>query len=158
MKDFEKAKEEVIKKNNKLLEKFEEYLTKQYLCKTTIASHINNIDLYINSFLVNYISYTDKDGNTKIADAIDGVVFELVDEYLGDFFIRKVLTSDEQEIKVNITSLRKFYTFLKQEGLITDIDLIDLIEGIRDYKDKWIRKINLYNDPDVDIEEIFDEF
>ena len=158
MKDFEKLSKQTIGKNNIILEKFESSLKKQGLTQKTIYNHLNNISFYVNDFLINQMTFEDDKDNLIMPDAIDGVEIELVDEFLGNFFIRKCMWSTESTIKSNITSFKKFYTFLEKEGLIDKFELKDMKEGIKELKDDWIRKVNLYNDPNIDFDDIMEEF
>lgn len=160
MMNFKQVAEKTIKENNILLDKFEKYLVKQGLSKKSITNHVDNVDFYVNDFLIGLGMHEEKyeDGNIIIPNAIEGIIFEYIDEFLGNFFIRKCMWSSEYSIKSNIASFKKFYTFLEKEKYVSSIDLQCLKENIKEYKDEWIRKLNLYDDPDVDIEDLMDEF
>jgi len=158
VKSFEELKEETITKNITILEQFEKYLQEQGLSDKTVNKHLSNLDFYANDYLINYCSEEFEDNKFFVPTIIDGVFFSCIDDFLGDFFIRKCMWSSENTIKENITSFRKFYTFLEKEGKIDKEDLDELKELIKEQKDEWIRKVNLYNDPDTDFEDIMDEF
>jgi len=158
MKDFEELRKETITKNIAILEQFEKYLKEQGLSDKTLYKHLSNLELYANDYLISYCIDEDEEDNIFVPTIIDGVSPSCIDDFLGDFFIRKCMWSRENTIKENITSFKKFYTFLEKEGKIDKEDLAELKEVIKEQKDEWIRKVNLYNDPNTDFEEIMDEF
>jgi len=158
MYDIEKKREEIVKKNYELLNEFKIFLEEQGLSKKTIIKHLNNMNFYFNKYLIYYAMYDNENGETVIANAIDGVNIDFIDEFLGNFFIRKVLWSNENAVKSNITSFKRFIKFLHTKGLIMDLDFEILKENIKDLKDDWIRKVNLYNDPNTNFEDIMYEF
>ena len=159
MKDFEELREEIIEKNIAILEKFEKYLQEKGLSDNTSYKHLSNLDFYANDYLINYGTEEDENGNLIMPTIIEGIHPNFIDHFLGNFFIRKCMWSNENTIKENITSFKKFYTFLeKEEGLISKKDLEELKKLIKEQKNEWIRKVNLYNDPNIDFEDIMDEF
>ena len=77
---------------------------------------------------------------------------DLVDDFLGYWFVKKAMWSDESSIKSNITSIKKFYTFMQSLNLISKDDLKFLNKGIKENKENWIGTVNRYNDPDEDFD------
>ena len=70
-------------------------------------------------------------------------------DYLGDWFIRKVSWSSEYSLKQNIASLKKFYSYLKERGMIEDSDYDYMIDTIKLQKAKWLRAVNKYYEDDL---------
>jgi len=158
MKDFEELREQTIAINSKVLEYFEKFLQEQGLSKKTIYKHLSNLDFYANDYLINYGIYEDENGNLIVPTIIDGVHPSFIDDFLGNFFIRKCMWSRENTIKENITAFKKLYTFLEQEDVLEKEDVDELKKVIKEQKDEWIRKVNLYNNPNTSFEEVMDEF
>jgi len=92
--EWEEKAEETKKNNAVLIDEFSRYLQSKSLKTKTINKHIDNIDFYVNYFLVYYDIIPAEDGATEIGD------------FLGDFFIRKAIWSTESAIKENIASFK----------------------------------------------------
>jgi intergrase/recombinase len=120
--------------NKKLLIEFETWLKSAGLSKKTISNHLSNIDFYINDYLLYEDAIEAKDG-------IQGVSM-----FLGYWFIRKVMWASQTSIKSNAASLKKFYFFLLEKGLIKKEDLNELEETIKDEMPEWLAKIKQYDD------------
>jgi len=61
-----------------------------------------------------------------------------IGNFLGDFFIRKASWANEYTIKENITSIKKFYTFLNESGQVSNTELLEMNEIIKLEKSNWI--------------------
>ena len=132
MEDYEKIEVECDKervKNEKLLKEFSNWLKKSNLTKKTIDKHTTNIDFYINEYLLNY----------DVIEAKNGI--DEIDSFLGDWFIRKAMWSSKAEIKANASSLKKFYTFINDKGLIENINLKELKSIIKINMSKWLENM-----------------
>ncbi len=147
----------MINYGKRQLRRILKFLQKQGLSKKTINRHLSNLDFYANEYLINYCTDGNAD-NLIVPTIIDGVFSGCIDNFLGNFFIRKCMWSTENSIKENITAFKKFYTFAEKKDLITKEDLDELKKVIKEQKNEWIRKVNLYNDPNRDFEDIIDEF
>ncbi len=143
MDEFENHTETIRDENRVILDRFEKYLKKKKLSKSTINKHVGNIDFFINDFLLYYEPIVAKEGSSQI-----GI-------FLGDWFIRKAMWASVTSIKQNITSIKKFYQFLLESGEITNDDFVELKEEIRECKDDWLENLRMYDDPNVDIEDIW---
>lgn len=128
--DYKKweAECERIRKDNKILiAAFESWLSESGLGKKTVTSHSQNVDFYINDYLL----YMD-----DLVEAKDGAME--INGFLGDWFIRKAAWSSQAHIKANAASLKKFYTFLFQKGMTSKEDLSDLKETIKEDMADWL--------------------
>jgi site-specific recombinase XerD len=137
--ECEKRKEE----NHTFLIGFTRYLENKKLSKKTIDKHVHNINFYINDFLL----YESPE------KAFDGV--NQLNYFLGYWFIRKAMWASPASIKENITSLKHFYTYMNRIGQITDEELLDMKEEIKESKSEWIKTVIQYDDPDVDMGNIW---
>jgi len=133
--EYERMCEEIRNKNKEYLAGFVEHLQEKGLKDKTIDNHVFNVDFYINSFLLRYDALEAKEGCHK------------VDGFLGDYFIRKAMWSTANSIKQNITSFKKFYSYLLSIGVIDVDDFESLTDTIYESKDEWINLVNRYNNP-----------
>jgi intergrase/recombinase len=113
------------------------------LSEKTLKNHLSNIDFYINEYLL----YEDA------VEAKDGV--DSVSDFLGYWFIKKAMWASESSIKSNATSLKKFYTFLLEKGLIDKEDLQQLKETIKEEMDDWLETLKRYDNPDIEMDDVW---
>jgi hypothetical protein len=138
-KEFEKNCERIRQENEQLLKGFVLMLQSKRLASSTIRKHRDNVDFFINEFLL----YTDdaKRPSEGIGE---------VDEYFGDWFIRKAMWSTPRTIKSSVTSLLKFYDFLAALGKITPEQLVELRQTIALHLSEWQARCERYNDEEDD--------
>ena len=132
---YEADCQKIRKANHELLKDFEGWLESSGLSEKTINNHVSNIDFYINEYLL----YEDA------VEAKDGV--DMVSDFLGYWFIKKALWASQSSIKANAGSLKKFYTFLLEKGLIDKDDLQELKETIKEEMSEWLETLRRYDDP-----------
>ena len=121
-----------------------QWLAAANLKDKTITKHRNNIDLYINHYLLYEDTVEAKDGTHGI------------NMFLGYWFIKKAIWSSPAQIKGNAASLKKFYTFMHQKGLIDSEALNQLKETIKEEMPEWIATMQRYDDPSIqDMEEVW---
>ena len=143
-KEYEKACKKIKKENNKLLDEFEKYLLNSGLQSKTVDNHITNITFYINEFLLYEDSIQAKNGTNDVG------------MFLGYWFIKKAMWSSSAQIKSNATSLKKFYTFMNEKGMITKDDLDNLKVKIKEEMPEWIATMKRYADESItDMEEVW---
>ena len=61
-----------------------------------------------------------------------------VDMFLGYWFIRKAMWASSSSIKANAASLKKFYKFLHERGLVSEEDLDLLKMTIKENMPEWL--------------------
>ena len=131
--------------NEKILAEFEKWLSDKELLPKTIANHCNNIDFYINEFLL----------YEEAIEASDGL-YE-IGYFLGFWFIKKAMWASKSTIKGNATSIKKFYEFMLDKGKIDKEDYIELKEVIKNNIQEWLDTMDRYDDPDIeDMEEVWE--
>jgi hypothetical protein len=69
--------------------------------------------------------------------------------FLGYWFIRKAMWSSASSIKSNAASLKKFYTFLHERGLVSQDDLDSLKETVKEEMPEWLATLARYDDPSI---------
>lgn len=137
--EHEKSCGLIRQENALLLDGFVDMLRGQRLATTTITKHRENVDFFINEFLL----YTDATQRPQ-----EGI--GEIDAFLGDWFIRKAMWSTPRSIKSNATSLYKFYAFLAASDKVALAELAKLKETIRLHLTEWQARCERYNDGDID--------
>jgi intergrase/recombinase len=141
MDDYEKYEadcKKIRRANQKLLTDFESWLKSSGLSEKTLKNHLSNIDFYINEYLLYEEAVEAKDGVDSVSD------------FLGYWFIKKATWASQSSIKANATSLKKFYSFLLEQGLINKDDLNELKETIKDEMSEWLETVERYDDPSIE--------
>jgi hypothetical protein len=136
--DYDKQCHEIRQKNITLLGEFSAWLTDAGLSTATIRGHRYNLDFFLNHFLLY--------GDTLRAP--DGVGY--VGEFLGDWFIRKAVWSSKTSIKSNAASLKKFYAFMAEKGMVKPEELTALKQQIKEEMTDWLDTLDRYNNFDLD--------
>ncbi len=141
---YEQDCERIREDNEIILDEFEKWLSDKKLSPKTIAKHRNNVDFYINEFLL----YEDA------IDASDGA-YE-IGYFLGYWFIKKAMWARKSTIKSNATSIKKFYEFMLEKGKIDEEANIELKEEIKNNMQEWLDTLDRYDDPEIeDMEEVW---
>lgn len=138
MSDYEIACEQIRRENEGLLDRFVALLRSQRLAPSTIRKHRENVEFFINEFLLYEEAKRPADGIAEVA------------EFLGDWFIRKAMWSTPSAIEKNATSLYKFYTFMAALDLVTTEELVGLKQTIVQRLATWRARCEAYNDPDTE--------
>ncbi len=134
--DYEEWEQQALKENEKYLALFEKSMSK--LSEKTVRNHLQNVDLFINDFLINYEGVEPREGITKIHT------------FISEFFIRKCMWSTPTSVKTTVTSLKKFYKFLKDNGQIEKSEYDSLCEEIKANQESWQEECRRYNEFDED--------
>jgi len=143
MDEFDKQIDLIKDENRIILDRFERSLKDNNLSRSTIDKHVGNIDFFINDFLLYYEPVSARDGVSHAG------------YFLGNWFIRKAMWASVASIKENITSIKKFYQFMCEIDEITKDDLAELMEEIKECREDWLENIRMYDDPDIDLEDIW---
>jgi len=141
MDDFEKYEKDcqkIRKANDGLLNEFEVWLKSSGISKKTTNQHLSNIDFYINEFLLYEDATESKDGAIEVG------------MFLGYWFIRKASWASQRSIKMNATSLKKFYAFMHEKNFIDLESLADLKQTIKDDMPEWLATLRRYDDPAIE--------
>jgi hypothetical protein len=134
--DFEAQCDAIREQNARLLQQFEQSLKAAGLGDRTVRTHRENIDFFINEYLLYDGAVTPDEGWAAIG------------WFLGDWFIRKAMWASETSIKGNATSLKKFYAFMLQQERVDAAALEQLKQEIRDGMPVWLERLRRYHDPE----------
>ena len=141
---YEQDCERIREENEKILDDFEKWLSDKKLSPKTVANHRNNVDFYINTFLL----------HEEAIEASDGV-FD-INRFLGFWFIKKAMWASKSSIKSNATSIKKFYEFMLEKGNIDEEAYKELKEEIKNNMQEWLDTMDRYDDPEIDdMEEVW---
>ena len=141
---YEIACEQIRRQNAELLSDFRDWLNGKSLSETTVQKHVDNIDFYVNEYLLYEDAIAAADG------CMDAGMF------LGDWYIRKAAWTSEASIRGSAASLKKFYTFMQEKGLVQEEDVQELHKMIKVEMPEWLATLRRYDDPSIeDSEEIW---
>ena len=132
---YERACHAVREENASLMEEFASWLRTKGLSATTVERHCNNIDFYVNEFLL----YEDA---TPPAKGVNEVGM-----FLGYWFIRKAMWASQSSIRSNAASLKKFYQFMVEQGRVDQNALDELKARIKEDMSEWLETLRRYDDP-----------
>jgi hypothetical protein len=135
--DYEKYEAECEKirlENENYLLLFHEDMLKSNLSIKTINKHLGNVDFYINEYLLRYDAEEMPKG------------CQMINEFLGDYFIRRCMWSTPTSIKSTATSIKKFYKCMLSDGKIEKRLYDNLCFDIKVGMDDWIDICARYND------------
>ena len=124
------------RENRVLLKEFEKYLYSTNLTKKTVDKHLDNIDLYINTYVL----------RTDIIPPEEEVTI-FIDDYFEYFMPYKTTFGSISDTKAQIGSLKKFYKYLVDINRLAKNDYNEMLEIIKANKQEWF---NAYNDEDID--------
>lgn len=131
---YEQDCESIRASNKQLLTEFEAWLKESGLAAKTIRNHSNNVDLYINHYLL----------YEEALEAHQGI--EKINLFLGSWFIRKTTWASPAQIKSNAASLKKFYRFLLEKGLVEKAELDELTAEIKQEMPRWLAAVKAFDD------------
>lgn len=117
------------------IELFKNSLASQKLSEKTARKHVENIDFYLHDFGVNY---------EEIKELKDGCY--AINYYLGDWYIDKCAWASKSDCKNQAASIKKFYKYMLECGLIEKEDYQHLVSEIKENQEEWLDTIERYND------------
>jgi len=136
--------EKIRESNEKLLEDFANWLQESGLADKTINNHGENIDFYINDYLLYEDAVKPQDGVSDVS------------MFLGYWFVKKAMWASKASIKSNAASLKKFYTYMYEQDLVDKEDLDSLKETIKEEMPEWLATLERYDDSSItDMEEVW---
>ena len=133
----------IRKENMVLLDDFASWIRAKGLTEATAKKHHENIDFYINEFLL-------YDGATPASEGVDEVGM-----FLGYWFIRKAMWANEAAVKYNVTSLKKFYDYMLERGEVDREAVEDMKSRIKEELPEWLKTMKRYDDPSIDPEDVW---
>ena len=143
-KEWGRACKEIREENAALLEEFAAWLASRGLGAKTVDRHVGNVGFFVNQYLL-------YDGAVRPQDG-----WHMIDSFLGYWFIRKAMWASPASIRSNAASLKKFYAFLREKGIVDIVVLEAVRETVKVGLPEWIATVDRYDDPSItDSEEIW---
>ena len=136
--EYEEACRVLRDENALLLNDFTDWLRKRGLSEKTIKVHYENIDFYVNEFLLYEEAKSPASGVHEAG------------YFLGYWFIRKALWASQTSIRSYSASLKKFYQFMFERDLIEREALDELKAQIKEELPEWLETLRRYDDPSID--------
>ena len=133
--DYDRQCDLMRERNERFLALFESDMRAAGLAESTIRKHLDNVDFYLNVYLLHYDVHEMEYG----CHDIDG--------FLGDFFIRKCMWSTPGTIKTNATSIKKFYKCMRDNGLVDATAYGELVRTVKENMADWQADCAAFNDP-----------
>lgn len=131
--EYERQCEARRQENARYLAWFEESLKDAGLAQKTIRRHLDNVDFYLNVFLL----------RSEPLGMERGCF--MADEFLGDFFIRKCMWSTPGSIRSTAASFKKFFKCMLEHEAIERESYDYLIETIREDMEFWTEDCEQFN-------------
>ena len=123
--DYDTCIEKILEQNKYFMKLFEEDLDNKGVSEKTKSKHMNNIDLYLNSYIAHY------KGKSVLTDLS-------INYFIDIWFMRKCLWSSPSSVKGYITSFKKFFKCLNNHGIIDSGQYALILDEIKENKDEWI--------------------
>ena len=143
----EKLKEKQAQKMEKLLDKFQHYLMhEKNLSKSTADNHCDRIGFFFFQYLQNYTDLYITDVNA-----------EVIDEFLGNWYIRKVMNGGKSDVRPTLTAFKKFYQYLHEQKMIENERLHDIL-AVCKQPQRYTRRFDSYDALDFEGEAWEDQF
>ncbi len=141
--DYDELCNEIREENQVLLSGFESWMSENGLSKSTVKKHKENIDFYINDFML----YEDP------IPATEGI--DKVGEFLGYWFIRKAMWASESSVRSNARSIKKFYDFMMERGKVEAEAVKDMKKRVKEELPEWVAAVGRYDDPSIAVEDVW---
>lgn len=120
----EEEYEKQWKRSQIIFDCFYEYLNKNKGLKESTAGKRAEMAAY---FVMDYLFVYDDASN------ILGVSGDTIRTFLGNWYIRKFLNPRKSEMKDFLRAISDFFTFIRNEGFITDEDLKEIKDVCKDF-------------------------
>lgn len=131
--EYQKECQKIIMENNDLIQIFKTEMEQKGLSQKTIKTHVENVDLYINDFLLREDAEHMESGLCRL----DSFFY---------FFIHKCMWSTPGNVKTTAASLKKFYKCMMGYGKIDKVDYQFFCEKIKEGIPIWQEECEDFND------------
>ena len=131
--EYEKECEEIRLENAGLIQIFKSELEEKGLSPKTIRAHVDNVDLYINDFLLR-----------EDAEPMESGLGRL--DTFFYFFIHKCMWSTPGNVKTTAASLKKFYKCMMEHEKIDKEDYQYFCETLKEGIPVWQEECAAFND------------
>ncbi|HID51906.1 MAG TPA: integrase [Anaerolineae bacterium] len=133
--DYDKQVEAIQEENEPVLAAFEQWLTDKGLAKKTIRRHMENV-----AFFAEYLTYYEPLQSLGEADEVD------FGDFCGNWFPRKAMWASANSAKSNLTSFRKFISFMEEAGYWDAKHAQSIRDDLKENKEEYIETAETYYD------------
>ena len=116
------------------------------LSEETSAEHAHQVGFFALHYLIGY-----EEKSLLQVTSMD------VEDYLGNWYIRKVWGSGKSEVRPILTAFKKFYKFLNESGSVDEEKLDDILSACKNPQ-SYIRRFESYDELDPDSETWDEDF
>ena len=131
--EYEKECEKIRSENTALIGIFKAEMEEKGLSRKTVRTHVDNVDLYINDFLLR----EDAEPMESGLDRLDSFFY---------FFIHKCMWSTPGNVKTTAASLKKFYKCMMEHGRIEKDDYRQFCSNLKEGVPEWQEECADFND------------
>ena len=125
----------------KLVESFHNYLKREKgLSEETASGHAHQISFFALHYLIGY------EGESLLE-----VTSTDIEDYLGNWYIRKVWGSGRSDAHSILVAFKKFYKFLHERGSVEEEQLRDILAACKNPR-RYIRRFESYLELDPESE------
>jgi len=125
--EYEEKAEKERERNSSIIKLFRTWLTETGLKEKTVNKHINNVSFYIDVYLL----------YDEVIPATEGIAS--INGFFDWFFPRKAMWSSVTSTKETVASLKKFYKFLMEVGMVDKKDYNFLLSQVKYNMDEWLK-------------------
>jgi hypothetical protein len=124
--DYDRQADQIRAENAVLLDEFEAWLEESGLKEKTVRKHMGNVSFYIDDYLL----------YDEIVRPQEGL--SAVNGFFEWFFPRKAMWSSVTSTKETVASLKKFYRYLSEIGLVEASEYHEFLAEVKSEMPGWL--------------------
>lgn len=129
---YKKECKRIREVNAQYMKLFEKYLKTKKLAPKTIKNHLENVDLFINDYILQEDALTIREGMTRL----DSFFY---------FFIHKCMWSTPDTVGKTASSLKKFYKCMAENNIVDPADYESFASEIKEGVPLWKEECEDFN-------------
>ena len=145
--DYNEMKNRWEPVNEELLARFTNFVvTEKIVGKIRAHQYADSLRFFGNVYLAQY----------EKGSLLDGLAsFPM---FVGNWFIRKAMWADAKAVRENVQAFCLFIRVFEGWGEIGKAEFDNLNEILERNLEMWCSRVDCYNNPELDVEDLFDEF
>ncbi len=147
MDDYDHKAQELSDANEPIFIEFAAYLRDQKKRTQKDSEELANaMRFYANEYVIHY----------QMKPLLQGL--EYFESFVTDWFLRKCMWSSAETAKLNGQAYFLLLEFLDSKGHVLTAQVMELRENLDSIIELAVDRANAYNNPKIDVEELFDEY